>query len=147
MEHSKPILVVTIVIIMILAANGCGVKGPPVAPGYTEPPTVRDLKYQVRGDKLVLSWTLPKAETAQDNKIASALVYRLKQPLGKQDCPDCPRIFERVARLAARSGIMTYTDRITPGFQYYYKIILSDGGNRSGQDSNIVHHIPEGNSP
>jgi len=137
-------LIISIISISVVLA--CGVKGPPVPPGYTAPPKVRDLSYQVTGDKLVLSWTLPKADTGQNNRIASAGVFRIKQPLGKQECPDCPQIFERVAKLAARSGTMTYTDRITPGFQYYYKIILSDGADRSGGDSNIVHHIHEGDS-
>jgi len=147
MKHNKQILVVSFVIILIVAAHGCGVKGPPSVPGYTEPPVVRDLSYQVTGDTLVLSWTLPEASGSQNAKINRAGVYRLKQPMGKRDCPDCPQLFERVANLAARSGSMTYTDRITPGFQYYYKIILTDGANRSGGDSNIVHTIYEGNSP
>jgi hypothetical protein len=124
----------------------CGVKGPPVVPGYIEPPTVRDLSYQVSGDKLVLSWTLPTAVGRQVAKIASAGVYRLKRPMGKRDCPDCPQVFERVAKLAARSGTMTYTDTVSPGFQYYYKIILFDTSDRSGGDSNIVYFIHEGNS-
>ena len=147
MEDNNKILVLSFIIILIVAAHGCGVKGPPIAPGYTDPVIVKDLSYQVSGNKLVLAWTIPKADDNQSAKIASAGVYRLKQPMGKQNCPDCPQIFERLANLSARSGTMTYTDTIARGFQYYYKIILSDTSNRSGGDSNIVHYIPERNSP
>ena len=107
---------------------------------------MRDLSYQVQGDALVLSWTLPTAAGRQVAKIASAGVYRLKRPMGKRKCPDCPQVFERVAKLVARSGTMTYQDTVLPGFQYYYKIRLFDTTDRSGGDSNIVHFIYEGNS-
>ena len=138
---------VLIMILLICGIIGCGVKGPPVPPGYSDPPRVGDLTYQVFGDDLVLTWTLPASDGTQNTKVTRADVYRLKQPIGKQDCPDCPQIFKRLARLAARSGNMTYTDTITPGFQYYYKTILIDTTNQSGGDSNIVHYIYEGNSP
>jgi len=146
MDYIFKTIILILLILSINVITGCGVKGPPVAPGYTKPSTVMDLSYEVTGNKLVLSWTLPN-DDAQNTKISRVAVYRLKQPLGKQNCPDCPQIFERVARLAARSGTMTYTDTITSGFQYYYKVILSDLTNRSGGDSNIVHYIHEGNSP
>ncbi len=145
MVGAHKIIGVIFATILIITANGCGVKGPPVVPGYTDLPIVQDLTYQVSRDKLVLSWTLPKSDSTQSPKIVHAGVYRLKQPLGKHDCPGCPQTFEPVAKLPARSDTMTYTDGITPGFQYFYKIILSDMANRSGGDSNIVHYIPEGN--
>jgi len=147
MDHTYKTAYLILAIVLIIVAVGCGVKGPPVAPGYTDPPIVQNLTYKVSGDKLVLAWKIPKADDAQTAKITSAGVYRLKQAMGKQDCPDCPQIFERVANLAAQSGTMTYTDTITIGSQYYYKIILSDTTDRSGGDSNIVHFIHERNSP
>ena len=65
--------------------------------------------------------------------------------MGRIDCPDCPQTFTRLARLPARSGTMTYTDSISPGYQYYYKIVLADSANRTGGDSNIVRYLYEGN--
>ena len=146
MAYSYKTIFLILSILWINVITGCGVKGPPVAPGYVDPPAVRDLSYRVAGGKLVLSWTLPTVEGAQSAKFASVGVHRLKQAMGNRECPDCPQVFARVAKLAARSGTMTYTDRVSPGFQYYYKIILSDTSDRTGGDSNIVHYIYEGNS-
>lgn len=146
MAYRYKTIILILSILSIAVITGCGVKGPPIVPGYIQPPTVRDLSYQVTGDKLVLSWTLPNVVGNQVAKIASAGVYRLKRPMGKRDCPDCPQVFERMVKLAARSGTMTYSDNVSPGFQYYYKINLFDTTDRSGGDSNIVHYIHEGNS-
>ena len=128
------------VILLLGGMSGCGVKGPPVSPDYTALPVVRDLAYQATHNQIELTWTIPSGTDANTAAIVRAGVYRLKQPLGNISCPECPQTFTVIARLPARSGIMRFTDTIEKGFQYYYKIVLSDTGKQHGGDSNIVHY-------
>jgi predicted small lipoprotein YifL len=128
------------VVLLLVGMTGCGVKGPPVSPDYSELPVVRDLAYQASQNQIELTWTIPTGADANTAAIVRASIYRLKQALGNISCPECPQTFAVIARLPARSGIMKFTDTIEKGFQYYYKIVLSDTGKKHGGDSNIVHY-------
>jgi len=127
------------VCLLMSGVSGCGVKGPPTAPGYTKPPIVRDLKYQVTENRLTLTWSIPSG-TNSSKVVASANVYRLKQPLDNTPCPDCPKAFRMIKKIPARSNGMQFSDSLEKGFGYYYKIVLSDSGDRGGEDSNVVHY-------
>ena len=131
--------VIAILILMLFGISGCGIKGSPVAPGYAKPPAVVDLQYQVDGNQLNLTWSIPPKRATDKYAIAGVKVFRLKQALKNAPCQDCPQTFTIIRKIPARSGTMQFQDTMEKGFAYYYKIVLYDAGNQNGEDSNIVH--------
>ncbi len=125
-------------IVSLFLILSCGVKGSPVTPGFTKPPAVSDLQYQLAGNQLYLTWSVPLKRAGDDYVIAGVKVFRLKQVLEKMPCQDCPQTFTVIKKIPARSGTMQFQDTIDKGFAYYYKIVLYDTGNQNGEDSNIV---------
>ena len=109
-------------------------------PGYASPPAVRDLQYQVTDDQLTLIWSVPPTKDGTKKQtVAGARVLRLKQSLKNTPCQDCPPVFTLIKKIPARSGTMQFQDTIDKGFGYYYKIVLYDTGNKTGEESNIVY--------
>ena len=127
--------------------TGCGKKGPPVPPRRYRPPAVTDLSYQMDGQTLTLSWTVPETRDGDAAAPVGCFVYTAKQPLVNTACPDCSEPFSPVADLQIQKDAsgnilkrtMTYTGVLTQGFIYTYKIACyaRDGG--LGADSNIVN--------
>ena len=138
MYRSSAYVVITILITGLFFITGCGVKGSPVPPVYAKPPAVSDLHYQVDGNQLNLTWSVPAAQPAGNPTIAGAKVFRLKQPLKNVACRDCPRTLTLMSKIPARSGTMQFHDTMDKGFAYYYKIVLYDAGNHDGESSNII---------
>ncbi|RLC18141.1 MAG: hypothetical protein DRI24_03920 [Deltaproteobacteria bacterium] len=131
--------VVTMLTLMLFGVSGCGIKGLPVPPRYSKPPAVSDLQYQVVGNQINLTWSVPIPKQASDNHtIAGAKVLRLKESLKNLPCRDCPQTFRIIRKIPARSETMQFQDTIDKGFRYYYKIVLYDAGNQDGEDSDIV---------
>ncbi|MBW2514406.1 MAG: hypothetical protein JRE21_07530 [Deltaproteobacteria bacterium] len=128
-----------IIPLMIFGVSGCGIKGSPVPPAYAKPPAVSDLQFQVTGNRLDLTWSVPSKQPGDTPGIAGAKVFRLKRSLKNLPCRDCPKVFELMGRVPARSGTMQFQDTVDNGFDYYYKVVLYDDGNHDGEDSNIVH--------
>lgn len=125
-------------IILSVLLSGCGIKGPPVPPVSAKPPAVSDLQYQVDGEQLNLTWSVPPMQPGGTPGIAGVKVFRLKESLKNLPCKDCPRTFTLMRKIPARSGTMQFQDVMDKGFAYYYKIVLYDAGNHDGEDSNIV---------
>ena len=130
---------ISILITLLLLLSGCGVKGLPVPPVYAKPPAVSDLNYQVAGEQLNLTWSIPPMQPGGNPGIAGVKVFRLKESLKNLPCQDCPRTFTLMRKIPARSGTMQFQDSMEKGFGYYYKIVLYDAGNHDGEDSNIVY--------
>jgi predicted small lipoprotein YifL len=140
MYRSYAYVVITILMVPLFLISGCGIKGPPVPPGYAKPPAVSDLQYQVTGNQLNLTWSVPPPKDATKKQaVAGARVFRLKQSLKNTPCQDCPQVFTLIKNIPARSGTMQFQDTIDNGFAYYYKIVLFDAGNHDGADSNIIY--------
>ena len=139
MYRSKAYVVIAILIVPLFLISGCGIKGPPVPPSYVKPQAVSDLQYQVTGNQLFLTWSIPPKDATKKNTVAGARVLRLKQSLKNTPCQDCPQVFTLIKKIPARSGTMQYQDIIDKGFGYYYKIVLYDTGNHIGEESNIIY--------
>ena len=141
-----PLLVIIPVLIIGFQA-GCGKKAPPVPPRRYRPPAVTDLSYQLNGQNLTLSWSIPETRDGDAAAPVGCFVYRAKQPLVSMDCPDCSEPFSPIADLQIQKDAsgnmltrtMTYTGVLTRGFIYTYKTACyaRDGG--LGADSNIVN--------
>jgi len=140
MYRSKAYIVIAILIVPLFLISGCGIKGPPVPPGYANPPAVSDLQYQVTDNQLYLTWSVPPTKDGTKKQtVAGARVLRLKQSLKNTPCQDCPQVFTLIKKIPARSGTMQFQDTIEKGFSYYYKIVLYDAENHDGAGSNIVY--------
>lgn len=132
-------LVMASLILVVFGVSGCGIKAPPIIPGYALPPVVSDLQYQLVDNQINLTWSIPPKRAIDNHTIAGVKVFRLKQALKNRPCQDCPLTFTIIKKIPARSGTMQFQDTIDKGFAYYYKIVLYDAENHNGEDSNIVH--------
>ena len=138
MYRSYAYVTLAMIGLMLMGLSGCGIKGAPVSPGYTQPPAASDVEYRVEGNQLFLTWILPPKHDSDTHPIAGAKVFRLKQSLEDKPCRDCSPSFALIRKVPARSGTMQVRDNIDKGFAYYYKIVLYDTENIDGDDSNIV---------
>ncbi len=131
--------------------TGCGKKAPPAAPKHYVPPVVEDLSYDLEGDMLNLTWTIPQGQKKATGEPASCIVYRSKISLTDSDCRRCPAEFDPVAEILTGLGgsgkvvqkKMTYREKLEKNYQYTYKVILYTTNGLSGKDSNYVYFIYE----
>jgi len=140
-------LLVILSVILVGLQAGCGKKTPPVPPRRYRPPAVTDLSYQLDGQTLTLSWSIPLTRDGDAAAPAGCFVFKAQEPLASTDCPDCSEPFSPVADLQIEKDAsgnmltraMTYTGVLAQGFMYTYKIACyaRDGG--LGADSNIVN--------
>jgi hypothetical protein len=138
-------LVLAAAAIAVLA--GCGRKLPPIQPGTYPPPAVRDLAFQVRGEEVVLSWTVPAGAPDKDSPAVGFKVLRSRQTEQEvAECQSCAPRFQAVGDVRpmdpVESGAMQYVERLEPGYRYQYKVRSYSASNREGRDSNVVHLTP-----
>lgn len=138
---------VILTVLIVGPPTGCGIKGPPVPPRRYRPPAVTDLSYQLKGQSLTLSWSIPDTEGREATAPVGCIVYEAKQPLVNTACPECSEPFSPLADLPVQKDAsgntlqrtMTYTGVPAQGFIYTYKVVCyaPDGG--LGADSNFVN--------
>ena len=138
-------LVLAAAAIAVLA--GCGRKLPPIQPGTYPPPAVRDLAFQVRGEEVVLSWTVPAGSPDKDSPAVGFKVLRSRQTEQEvAECQSCAPKFQAVGDVRptdpVESGGLQYVERLEPGYRYQYKVRSYSASNREGRDSNVVHITP-----
>jgi hypothetical protein len=124
------IAVVALSVILLTAA--CGKKADPVPPSATPPAPVDDLKADLDGSRVHLTWTQPSSA-------AAISVYRSRVSLETPACPGCPMIFERVAGTAALQG-PTYSTELEKGYRYHFKVQVRDAFGQTA-DSNLVEVV------
>jgi hypothetical protein len=122
---------------------GCGRKLPPIQPGSYPPPAVKDLAYQVRGEDIVLTWSVPRAQPEKDSPAAGFRVLRSRQTEPEAECVTCPPKFQEVGNLRPSgpdaSDSMQFRDRLETGYHYQFKVRSYSDQGREGRDSNVVH--------
>jgi hypothetical protein len=126
--------------LLCLCILGCGKKEFPSAPRQVPPQPVADLRAQLTGDQVELSWSFSKAHSGSE-PVTGFGVYRAKELLS-ESCDHCPLLFERVADIPFVEGrdgasVMTYRDTLEKGYRYRYKVICNSKGMNS-KDSNVV---------
>ena len=87
---------------------GCGRKLPPIQPGTYPPPAVRDLAFQVRGEEVVLSWTVPAGSPDKDSPAVGFKVLRSRQT--EQEVAEC----QTARRNSRRSATCARPGRSSP---------------------------------
>ena len=141
---------IALVGLMVLAGVsvlwGCGKKGPPKPPTVSKPPGVVDLVYRISGNALELSWSIPAQNEEARLPITGFLIYRSRQSVLEEACPDCPIRFKIIGDVPVRGAgsgqigesAITFTETIETGYRYVYKVHgYSRNGIRS-ETSNLV---------
>lgn len=126
--------------------QGCGKKGPPRPPQRPLPPAVEDLRYAIQAGTVELSWTHPAMAGGNASQPASIKVFRSVLSSEDIQCENCPLRFEAVAEIPIhpkaprKDGPRTlhYSEKIDPGYRYFYKVIVFDKYGIGSKRSNVV---------
>ena len=132
----KWILLITIPFLLIV---GCGRKMPPVPPKYVPPSAIDDLSYDIFGNSLSLTWTMPEPSGDSSKPINGFIIYRSKEKM-PVDCESCPLIFEEIGEIVVnnKDQKFKFQEELKKGFQYTYKVKAYVKKRLSGKDSNVV---------
>ena len=124
----------------------CGKKAPPAAPEAIVPPVVKDLKAEIIGDRVLLTWSvLNKGNTLFDG-LEHFGVYKFESHSSAEICPGCPIPFEhyldiklddpRPARV--EGDRIVFLETIKADQRYAYKVVVYHKSGGESKDSNIV---------
>jgi len=128
-----------VVMAACLMVTACGVKAPPVPPGYVPPVAVRDLQYTLEEDSsVVLSWSLPEPGEGEAFNVEGVKILRSKETLGNAECENCPHVYIEIKDMPLNKDNQRYRDPLEKGYRYYYKIVIYDDNNLGSGDSNVV---------
>jgi len=141
------ILQLSILSVFVLFVSGCGKKAPPVPP-HQKKSAVNDLRANIDGDTLKLTWTIPREKGEIMPRLSGFIVYRSKMLHSDSDCKNCPVLFKRVANIPIevrasgymKKGTITYPESPEKCYRYIYKVIVYRKGITSS-DSNYVDLI------
>ena len=125
---------------------GCGKKGPPVAPRAVVPPPVKDLKAELAGDEVQLTWSVPTKNGAPLEGIEGFRVFKRQVHDSVAPCPGCPVPFDEFLDIKleypeparVEGGRVFCRDKVVPEGPYAYKVIVYHKSGGVSQDSNIV---------
>jgi hypothetical protein len=137
---------VLIAVCVLVGAQGCGRKLPPIQPGTYPPPAVKNLAFEEKDGELTLSWTAPAVRNQQESPAVSFRVLRARQTLSEAECQTCSVLFEVIANLPLAgkepSERLQFRDRLESGYKYRYKVRGVSASGAEGRDSNVVHPNP-----
>ena len=127
-------------ILLCLCTLGCGKKAMPAVPRQVPPQPVADLRVQLTGSQIELTWSYSKAHSGSE-PITGFGVYRASESVS-ESCDHCPVLFQRMAEIPFVEGqngasVMNYRDTLEKGYRYRYKVICYSKG-LSSKDSNVV---------
>jgi hypothetical protein len=130
----------------LLFLLACGKKGPPVAPRAVVPPAVQDLKAELVGGEVQLTWSIPTKNGAAFEGIEGFRVFRRNVHDSVAPCPGCPLPFDERLDIKleypeparVEGGRLIYLDKVAPDGRYAYKIIVYHKSGGVSRDSNVV---------
>jgi hypothetical protein len=127
-------------ILLCFCILGCGRKEMPSAPRQVPPQPVTDLRVQLTGNQIELTWSFSKALSGSE-PLKGFGVFRALESVS-ESCSGCPVLFQRVADIAFLEGqdgaaVVSYRDKLEKGYRYRYKVICYSTGLGS-KDSNVV---------
>jgi len=131
---------------LLILCLECGKKGPPVPPRAIVPPAVKDLKAEVIGDKVRLTWSVPKKGDKVFNGLKHFGVYKYRSHSSAEMCPGCPIPFEHFLDIKLddpgpariEGDRIVWHDDMDAGYHYAYKIMVYHKSGGVSEDSNIV---------
>lgn len=109
----------------------------PSPPGAAPVAAVSDLAYEMDGEHVMLTWTLPVGKGEGE-----AVVSRSQMKLAEDMCNDCPLVFQKVTTrpFSLNQATMKQTagDSLSPGYRYTYRVVLEMNNGRTSAPSNLV---------
>ena len=133
---------------VVCLAMGCGRKGPPKPPRTVTPPSVSDVRAEVDGDRIELSWTIPGRRGQAMEGIKGFDVFRFKTLDPEKMCAGCPVDFRKFEEVKIETAVSDPEDRVTlydkkePGYGYMYKVLVLHESGGVSADSNIAKVLP-----
>jgi hypothetical protein len=129
----------------------CGKKGPPVPPKAIIPPAIKDLKAEVLGDKVKLTWSMPRKDNAVFDGLEHFRVCKYKSHSSVELCAGCPIPFERFLDIKLKDpepaqvegDRVIWHDTIDVDYRYAYKVVVYHKSGGVSKDSNIVRFVTE----
>lgn len=123
-------------LIIIIGFSGCGVKGNPVILKSISDNAriVQNFKATVFGDEVILEGEV----YSKDSKISYIVIERSESGSAGNECEDCPKIYERIAKISMKEikkenkehNNFSITDtKVTHGKIYNYNLLLCDENN------------------
>ena len=160
-KYSTTLFILLLVVCWIIAAAGCGKKGPPRAPEQILPPPVSDLRARVVNGNMTLYWSVPPEPEDVTVSLEGYYVLKASSLAGADMCAECPRIYHIAAEpLISMATLqkdgrvqMTYVEQLRRGFRYTYKVRGFTKYGNTGDDSNTIEFLygveaqPEGAEP
>ena len=138
-EIPKSILLLSLALLLL---PGCGRKTPAIPPGAVVPQAITDLRYQLDGQEITLSWSYPHLSVNQValKDIRRFLIDRAEIP-ATDYCSSCPVHFSKTSSLSAQGhgpgAILSLKDsQLQPGFVYIYSVRSSSGWQIVSKPSN-----------
>jgi hypothetical protein len=139
-------LVVLVALASLVLCSSCGQRGSPVVPQSSPPPAVTDLRAVPVGDKLQLTWSLPR----QGDRVYAGLdQFKLYKHVFRRPadwCADCPVPFREFldifvgapwpARIEGDRVI--FMDTMEADHLYAYKVVTYHRNGAASQDSNLA---------
>lgn len=137
-----------LVVLTFVIVPACGKKGPPRPPRAVTPPAVSDLSAKVEGERIQLSWSIPRRDDEVVEGIEGFQIFRYRTQDREKLCPDCPmdfRTFKKVDAPTAGTedrGRVTAYDVLERGYGYAYKVLVLHESGGVSKDSNIAKVMP-----
>jgi len=137
------------VVLMGLSASTCGRRTFPKPIVQEPPPQIKDLKAEVRGTGVELSWTLlsPKEESADISSYRFA-VMKSEVPWDKRNCLECPAPDQEAIQLIdpaypepasmKNNRLMMLDALVSPDHAYRYQIGIQ---NKKGRDLSVSNPV------
>jgi hypothetical protein len=133
----------------VIFCLACGIKSPPVSPETLTPPAIRDLTAEVIGDKVQLTWSMPKKDNALFDGVEHFRVYKYKSHSSIEVCEGCPIPFEHFLDIKledpepaqVEGDRIICHDSIEADHRYAYKVTAYHKSGGLSEDSNIVQFV------
>ncbi len=128
------VAVLVLILGLLPAVAGCGIKAPPVTPGEP-PPVVTNLVHTLKNGTLTLAWDL----AGDSPTVRQYTLYQSKEAVTDEPCEGCPLVFKRGVTIAAgsqRNG--THALKLEKGFRYGFKVTASTENGREGPATRTV---------
>lgn len=137
----------TLMLVMVLVALGCGKKGPLVPPEALVPAAVTDLAVAQKGEYFQISWSGPTREAGGGRltDLAGFELFRREVLPPADDCEQCPTAYSLLRtvdleylRDAERLGnrFFIHDNGVATGKTYQYKIISRKKDHTPSPESN-----------
>lgn len=141
--------------VLLAAGSACGRKTMVVPPQILVPEPIKDLRYSLSSNGVVLNWSYPhKLENGENLAAVESFRILRAEKKGDDSCKGCPLYFRPIiiqgGDLPGDGSKRTahYAEStLHPGHRYFYKVQASADGHVFGPDSNMVDFLWKGPTP